>query len=44
MIEGRAVVESIEKAKASVESLGGRFKGGYVLKDISLFPKKRTVA
>ena len=39
MIEGRAVIENIEKTRASVESLGGRFKGHYVLKDTIFVPK-----
>lgn len=40
MIAGRAIIENIEKAKASVESLGGRFKSHYILKDIIFVPKK----
>jgi adenylate cyclase class IV len=42
MIEGRAIVESIEKAKVSVESLGGIFKSNYILKDIIFVPKKEN--
>ena len=42
MIEGRAIVESIEKAKASIESLGGHFKSNYILKDIIFVPKKEN--
>jgi adenylate cyclase class IV len=40
MIEGRAIIENIEKVKASVESLGGLFKSHYILKDIIFVPKK----
>lgn len=34
MIEGRALIESIKKTKAAVESLGGKFKSSYSFKDI----------
>jgi len=40
MIEGRAVIDNIKNAKVSVESLGGQFKGYYILKDIIFVPKK----
>ena len=40
MIEGRAIIENIEKTKASVKSLGGKFKSHYILKDIIFIPKK----
>ena len=40
MIEGRAVIENIEKTKVSVESLEGKFKSHYILKDIIFIPKK----
>ena len=40
MIEGRAVIEKIEKTKVSVESLEGKFKSNYILKDIIFIPKK----
>ncbi len=42
MIEGRAIIEDIEKVKASVESLGGQFKRNYILKDIIFVPKKEN--
>ena len=32
---------SIEKAKASVENLGGQFKGNYIFKDIIFVPRKK---
>jgi len=41
MIEGRAIIENIEKTKKSVESLGGKFKSNYILKDIIFVPKKK---
>jgi adenylate cyclase class IV len=40
MIEARAVVESVEKARNSVESLGAEFKSDYAFKDIIYVPKK----
>ena len=39
MIEARAVIESIEKAKSAVESLGGELKSNYAFKDIIFIPK-----
>jgi len=39
MIEGRAIIKDIEKAKKSIESLGGIFKSNYILKDIIFIPK-----
>ncbi|MBL7100939.1 MAG: hypothetical protein ISS23_03235 [Nanoarchaeota archaeon] len=42
MIEGRAIIENIEKTKASIESLGGQFKDHYLLKDIIFVPKKEN--
>lgn len=42
MIEGRAIIKSIKKAKASVESLGGQLKSNYVLKDIIFVSKKEV--
>lgn len=41
MIEGRAIIESIDKAKASVEKIGGQFKSNYIFKDIIFVSKKR---
>ena len=41
MIEGRAVIESIEKAKASIITLGGQFKSNYSFKDIIFVPSKK---
>src|SRR3989344_7238059 len=41
MVEGRALIENIEKAKASVENLGGQFKGNYIFKDIIFVPRKK---
>ena len=40
MMEGRALIPSLEKAKAGVEKLGGQFKGDYISKDIIFIPKK----
>lgn len=40
MIEGRAVISSIEHAKKKVEELGAIFKGEYIFKDIIFFPEK----
>lgn len=40
MIESRALIESLEKAKASVVKLGGQFKSNYSFKDVIFVPKK----
>ena len=42
MIEGRALVQSLEKAKASVTKLGGQFKSYYIFKDVIFVPKKKN--
>ncbi|MDP3734775.1 MAG: hypothetical protein Q8R37_06095 [Nanoarchaeota archaeon] len=41
MIECRALVESIGKARTSVEKLGGKFKGNYIFKDIIFVLRKK---
>jgi len=40
MIEGRAVVDDLERVKARIISLGAKFKGDYAFKDIIFVPKK----
>ncbi|UCD03983.1 MAG: hypothetical protein JSW73_05635 [Candidatus Woesearchaeota archaeon] len=40
MIEGRAIIESIKKTRASVESLGGQFKSNYIGRDIIFLPER----
>ncbi|MCK4809148.1 MAG: hypothetical protein KAS90_05985 [Candidatus Aenigmarchaeota archaeon] len=39
MIEGRAIIEDIDTAKSSVESLGAKSKNNYSFKDIIFVPK-----
>ena len=41
MIEGRAIIEDIDTAKSSVESLGAKFKNNYSFKDIIFVPKAK---
>ncbi len=40
MIEGRAIISSIEDARKKVEQLGAIWKGEYIFKDIIFIPKK----
>lgn len=42
MIEGRAIISSIEDTKAQIEKLGGVFNSNYAFKDVIFVPKKAT--
>lgn len=42
MIESRAIIESIDRTRRSVEKLLAQFKGNYAFKDIIFIPRKKN--